>query len=83
MIRLVREGIFARFRFDDPVRDLQVLCPMNRGRPGARVMQVENDCERDVYNSDLGVSRRIDLQECELTAEFDGREVRVSSYTLG
>ena len=43
-------------------------------------MQVENDYEREVYNGDLGVVRRIDLQEGELTAEFDGREV---SYTFG
>ena len=86
-------------------RDIQVLCPMNRGGlgarslnielqkelnppgeiridrfgwsfcPGDKVMQVENDYDRDVYNGDLGVVSRIDLEEGELFADFDGREV--------
>ena len=72
-------------KFDvDPVRDIQVLCPMNRGITGARginqalqdalnppgehsvekfgyrfsvgdkVMQIENNYDRDVYNGDIG-----------------------------
>ncbi len=83
VFRLVSERIPARFGLD-PVRDVQVLCPMNRGGLGARslnielqralnppgevrverfgwmygvgdkVMQVENDNEREVYNGDLG-----------------------------
>ena len=40
VVRLVRERIPARFGFD-PVRDVQVLCPMNRGGLGARALDVE------------------------------------------
>ena len=35
VVRLVKERIPARFGFD-PVRDVQVLCPMNKGLTGAR-----------------------------------------------
>ena len=38
-------------------------------------MQVENDYDRDVYNGDLGVVSRIDLEEGELHVDFDGRDV--------
>ena len=38
-------------------------------------MQVENDYDRDVYNGDLGIVSRIDLEESELTVDFDGREI--------
>ena len=104
LLAIVRERIPKRFGFD-PVRDIQVLCPMNRGGlgarslnielqkelnhpgeiridrfgwtfcPGDKVMQVENDYDKDVYNGDLGVVSRIDLEEGELFADFDGREV--------
>ena len=37
-------------------------------------MQTENDYDKEVYNGDLGVVSRIDLEESELTAEFEGRE---------
>jgi exodeoxyribonuclease V alpha subunit len=103
---VVRERIPRRFGLD-PVRDIQVLCPMNRGglgtrslnielqqalnppgedrprverfgwtfTPGDKVMQVANDYGREVFNGDLGVVRRIDPEDGELIAEFDGREV--------
>jgi exodeoxyribonuclease V alpha subunit len=104
MLAIVRERIPKRFGFD-PIRDIQVLCPMNRGGlgarslnielqkelnppgetridrfgwtfcPGDKVMQVENDYDRDVYNGDLGVVSRIDMEEGELHADFDGREI--------
>jgi exodeoxyribonuclease V alpha subunit len=104
MLAIVRERIPKRFGFD-PIRDIQVLCPMNRGGlgarslnielqkelnppgeiridrfgwtfcPGDKVMQVENDYDKDVYNGDLGVVSRIDMEEGELVADFDGREV--------
>jgi exodeoxyribonuclease V alpha subunit len=104
LLAIVRERIPKRFGFD-PIRDIQVLCPMNRGGlgarslnielqkelnppgeirierfgwtfcPGDKVMQVENDYDKDVYNGDLGVVSRIDMEEGELHADFDGREV--------
>jgi hypothetical protein len=38
-------------------------------------MQVENDYDRDVYNGDLGVVSGIDMEEGELSVDFDSREV--------
>ena len=104
VLALVRERIPRRFGLD-PVRDIQVLCPMNRGGlgarslnvelqqalnppgevrverfgwtfgPGDKVMQVVNDHERQVYNGDLGVVARMDMEEGELVVDFEGREV--------
>jgi exodeoxyribonuclease V alpha subunit len=104
VLQIVRERIPQRFGLD-PVKDVQVLCPMNRGglgaralnvelqrllnppgpvrlerfgwtfSPGDKVMQIENDYDKDVYNGDLGVVRTIDLDEAELKVDFDGRLV--------
>ena len=104
LLAIVRERIPKRFEFD-AVRDIQVLCPMNRGGlgarslnielqktlnppgevrierfgwtfcPGDKVMQVENDYDKEVYNGDLGVVSRIRMEEGELTVDFDGRDV--------
>jgi len=104
LLLLVRERIPRRFAVD-PIRDIQVLCPMNRGGVGARslnlelqaalnhagedrverfgtkfipgdkIMQVENNYEREVYNGDLGIVRNIDRENAELVALFDGREI--------
>jgi exodeoxyribonuclease V alpha subunit len=104
LLAIVRERIPKRFALD-PIRDVQVLCPMNRGGlgarslnielqkvlnppgeirverfgwtfcPGDKVMQIENDYDKEVYNGDLGIVSRIDMEEAELTIEFDGREV--------
>lgn len=46
---------------------------------GDKVMQVENDYDRDVFNGDLGLIRRIRAKDDELVVGFDGREV---SYGL-
>ncbi len=92
LLAIVGERIPKRFGLG-PVRDIQVLCPMNRGGlgarslniglqnalnppgeigikrfgwtfcPGDKVMQVENDYDKDVYNGDLGVVLRIDMEE--------------------
>jgi exodeoxyribonuclease V alpha subunit len=40
IVELVRTRISRRFGMD-PVRDIQVLCPMNRGGVGARSLNVE------------------------------------------
>jgi exodeoxyribonuclease V alpha subunit len=104
LLAVVQERIPKRFGLD-PVREIQVLCPMNRGGlgarsinielqsalnppgevrierfgwtfcPGDKVMQVENDYDKDVYNGDLGVVSRVDVEEGELSVDFDGREV--------
>ena len=104
IVEIVKERIPARFHLD-PVRDIQVLCPMNRGGLGARslnlelqqvlnppgdnavqrfgwtfgigdkVMQIENDYDKEVYNGDLGFVRSIDAEAGEVVVDFDGREV--------
>ena len=43
--------------------------------PGLKVMQTENDYEREVHNGDLGFVTRIDAEEGEATVDFDGRAV--------
>ena len=48
--------------------------------PRDKVMQVENDYDREVYNGDLGIVQRIDQEEGELVVTFDGRDV---SYGFG
>ncbi len=104
VVQIVRDRIPKRFGLD-PVRDIQVLCPMQRGAlgaralnvdlqnalnpnmalkierfgsafaPGDKVMQTENDYDREVFNGDLGRVKRIDQTDGVLIADFDGREV--------
>lgn len=38
-------------------------------------MQVENDYDKDVYNGDIGMIERVDLDEGEVAINFDGRTV--------
>jgi exodeoxyribonuclease V alpha subunit len=43
---------------------------------GDKVMQIENNYDRDVFNGDIGFVTGIDRDEDELIVEFDGRPVR-------
>jgi len=104
IIDLVKTRIPRRFGLN-PIRDIQVLCPMNRGGIGARslnielqaalnpagdrkierfgwtfasgdkVMQIENDYDKEVYNGDVGYIDTLDTDAGELTASFDGHSV--------
>jgi exodeoxyribonuclease V alpha subunit len=104
IVELVQSRIPRRFGLD-PIRDIQVLCPMNRGgvgarslnielqaalnpagerkverfgwtfAPGDKVMQIENDYDKEVYNGDIGYIDDVDPDAGELTASFDGRPV--------
>ena len=104
IIDLVKTRIPQRFGLD-PVRDIQVLCPMNRGgvgarslnielqaalnpagerkvqrfgwtfAPGDKVMQIENDYDKEVYNGDIGYIEQLDLEASEITVNFDGRSI--------
>ena len=104
IVELVKTRIPRRFGFD-PVRDIQVLCPMNRGGAGARslnielqaalnpagerkverfgwtfapgdkVMQVENDYDKEVYNGDIGLVMDVEPEAGELAARFEGRDL--------
>jgi exodeoxyribonuclease V alpha subunit len=106
LVEMVKTRIPARFRLD-AIRDIQVLCPMNRGslgvrelnvrlqnelnparadepvvekfgwqfRPRDKVIQTENDYDKDVFNGDIGQVVKIDPVEREVTIQFDQREV--------
>jgi exodeoxyribonuclease V alpha subunit len=104
LVEIVSKRIPRRFGLD-PLRDIQVLCPMNRGvlgarnlnhelqrvlnpnpsatverfgwrfSPGDRVMETQNDYDREVFNGDLGSLARIDDEEGALVVNFEGREV--------
>jgi exodeoxyribonuclease V alpha subunit len=104
VVDLVKTRLPRKFGVD-PLRDIQVLCPMNRSSTGARginlalqaalnppgehsvekfgyafsvgdkVMQIENNYDRDVYNGDIGFVAEIDREEEELIVQFDGRMV--------
>jgi exodeoxyribonuclease V alpha subunit len=43
--------------------------------PGDKVMQIENDYDKEVYNGDIGYVTNVDPDEAELTASFDERLV--------
>jgi exodeoxyribonuclease V alpha subunit len=49
-------------------------------RIGDKVMQIENNYDRNVFNGDLGFISAIDMEEAELLVDFDGRAV---SYPFG
>jgi exodeoxyribonuclease V alpha subunit len=104
LIEVVTNRIPRRFGLD-PLKDVQVLCPMNRGvlgarnlnhelqrvlnpnppasverfgwkfSPGDRVMETQNDYDREVFNGDLGTVARIDDEEGAIVVMFDEREV--------
>jgi exodeoxyribonuclease V alpha subunit len=46
-----------------------------RFSPGDKVMQIENNYEKEVFNGDIGVIQSIQSEERELTVQFDGRPV--------
>ena len=43
--------------------------------PGDKVMQIENDYDKEVYNGDIGYVEDVKVDDGELTANFDGRSV--------
>ena len=44
-------------------------------RLGDKVMQIRNDYDKEVFNGDIGTISKVDLEERELTVDFDGRNV--------
>ncbi|HVR42983.1 MAG TPA: ATP-dependent RecD-like DNA helicase [Thermoanaerobaculia bacterium] len=50
--------------------------------PGDKVMQIENDYEKDVFNGDLGIVRAIDRRNRKATVEFEGRLVDYAGTDL-
>jgi exodeoxyribonuclease V alpha subunit len=47
-----------------------------RFREGDRILQVRNNYDRDVFNGDVGLIRRIDPEAQEVAVDFDGLAVR-------
>ena len=107
LVKLLQERIPERFRLDS-IRDVQVLCPMNRGslgvrelntalqqvlnpiRPGEpsverfgcwfqmrdKVIQTQNDYDKDVFNGDVGIVDRVDPVEQQVAIRFDDQVVK-------
>ena len=50
--------------------------------PGDKVMQIINDYDKDVFNGDIGIIRRIDAEESTAVVEFEGREVEYEADEL-
>ena len=40
-----------------------------------KVMQIRNDYDKEVFNGDIGVISKVDMEERELTVDFDGQAV--------
>ena len=48
--------------------------------PGDKVMQVENDYDKEVYNGEIGMIDDVDISEGMLRTTFDGRTVWRARY---
>lgn len=111
LIEIVKRRIPGKLSCD-PVRDIQILSPMNRGslgthelnlllqrelnpaspgqavvekfgwqfRVGDKVIQTENNYDREVFNGDIGQITGIDPIEREVRVRYDAREV---TYDFG
>lgn len=111
ILQMVSDRIPKRFSLD-PFRDVQVLCPMNRGslgtrslnvalqetlnpprsdqpsierfgwqfRPWDKVIQTQNNYDKDVFNGDIGQIITIDPTEQVVDIRFDERTV---TYEFG
>lgn len=53
-----------------------------RFAPGDKVMQLENDYEREVYNGDVGRVARVDPEKGSVEAMIDGRPLRYAGEEL-
>lgn len=106
MSRLIQERIPARLGVD-PIRDVQVLCPMHRGllgsrevnrrlqgllnparpgreeiekfgwnfRVGDKVIQMENNYDKNVFNGDMGRIEMVDPLEKGVAIRFESQRV--------
>ena len=107
IMHIVKERIPQKFGFD-PMKDIQVLSPMNRGLLGTqslnvelqqllnpistksikkndmtfsigdKVMQIENNYDKDVYNGDIGYVADVNKEDEQLMESY---EEKLISYT--
>jgi exodeoxyribonuclease V alpha subunit len=107
LVKVVQNRIPEQFHLDS-IRDVQILCPMNRGSLGVRelnlslqkvlnpprsgeaaverfgwrfqkgdkVIQTENNYDKDVFNGDIGIVEKVDTVEQEITIRFDDRPLK-------
>jgi len=107
LVDLVKRRIPDKFKLD-PIRDIQVLSPMNRGSLGIRelnnrlqtelnpvrageaqvekfgwqfrardkVIQTENNYDKEIFNGDIGQVLKVDHDEKEVIVKFEQREIR-------
>jgi exodeoxyribonuclease V alpha subunit len=102
--KMISESIPQRLGFN-PIDDIQILTPMQKGelgarnlnrvmqallnphgreterfgtvfREGDRVMQTENDYDKEVFNGDLGRIAAIDEEQREIIVQIDDRRVK-------
>jgi exodeoxyribonuclease V alpha subunit len=95
----------------DPVHDIQVLCPMQRGETGAvhlnmvlqealntsnmsmkyggtlyrlgdKVMQIKNNYDKNVFNGDIGIITKMDIEEKTLVITFDDNAIDYDATEL-
>lgn len=113
LVDLVHNRIPAGFGVD-PIRDIQILSPMNRGvvgvrelntrlqevlnpkregsgsilrfgwdfRLGDKVIQTQNNYDKEVFNGDIGLVRTLDADAGVLTVDYDGRGVEYEAGEL-
>ena len=104
IITMVKDRIPKRFNLN-PIQDIQLLCPMQRGGAGARslnielqkvlnpnhtngivkfgqifaigdkIMQTENNYDKEVYNGDIGIIKAINEQDQDIIINFYNRDV--------
>jgi len=104
IITMVKDRIPKKFNLN-PVQDIQLLCPMQRGGAGARslnielqkvlnpnhtngivkfgqifavgdkIIQTENNYDKEVYNGDIGIIKAINEQDQEIIINFYNRDV--------
>ncbi|MCD8535095.1 MAG: ATP-dependent RecD-like DNA helicase [Verrucomicrobia bacterium] len=106
LVNLVARKIPQKLNLD-PIRHIQVLCPMNRGslgvrelnlrlqltlnpprdgqptiekfgclfRPGDKVIQTQNNYDKEVFNGDIGIIQEIDADDQIVVIQFDDRIV--------
>lgn len=104
ILDLVKHRLPSAYQYH-PMRDIQVLSPMQRGTTGARnlnvelqkslngqplrkierfgysfgigdkIMIIENDYDKEVFNGDIGTISSIDIEEQMAILNIDGREI--------
>lgn len=95
----------------NPLTDIQVLCPMQRGVSGTlnmnitlqnslnkntlsikhggiefrlndKVMQLKNNYNKEIFNGDMGLITKVNLDDLIITVDFDGKQVEYETNEL-